>query len=193
MKYCWNFQINISSNTHHPPEAEEDTGQDMQKIDGEGKRCVFLLFFGNNDICISVYLGLSLSFIQDITGTVCRVKVRKVVLPSGLWYSSIFKFERLLTRRQLLTGTDGYPRKCTLWRFPGIHFVWESLWYDPNIYIFQERIDKYAEDILAMEPFEDAFLDRCVNISPFSGCDLHLKNHAGCQGWKGAKKMLFLN
>ena len=37
---------------------------------------------------------------------------------------------------------------------------------DLNIEIYQEWIDKYAQDILAMEPFEDAFLDRCVNIFP---------------------------
>ena len=158
-----------------------------------GRKVCTCPFLGINKNCIFVYVGLSLSIIQDITGTVCRVIVRKAVLPLGLWYFSIFKFEWLCTWKQSLTGTHGYPRKCTLWRFPGIHFAGESLWYDPNIIIFQERIDKYAEDILAMEPFEDAFLDRCVIIFSFSGCDLHFKNHTGCQGWKGAKKMLFLN
>ena len=29
--------------------------------------------------------------------------------------------------------------------------------------ICQERVDKYAQDILSMEPFDVAFLDGCVN------------------------------
>ena len=41
------FQINIYSNKPHPPEAEEDTGQDMQKIDGEGGRCVLVLVWAS--------------------------------------------------------------------------------------------------------------------------------------------------
>ena len=50
-------------------------------------------FLGINKDFIFVYLGLSLSIIQDITGKVRRVIVRKVVLPLGLWYFAIFKFE----------------------------------------------------------------------------------------------------
>ena len=36
--------VDIYSNPPHPPEAEEDTGQEIQKIDGEG-RCVFVLLW----------------------------------------------------------------------------------------------------------------------------------------------------
>ena len=37
----------------------------------------------------------------------------------------------------------------------------------PTFNICQERVDKYAQDILSMEPFDVAFLDGCVNIFLF--------------------------
>ena len=81
----------------------------------EREKGKYVFKFGQQLLMKNRYLyiwPLTCFFIQDVTGTMCRVQVRKVVLLSDLWYYSILNdlyMKTIIIRNPLLLKTV-----CTL-------------------------------------------------------------------------------
>ena len=55
------FQIYFYSNTHHPPEAQEDVHPAKQKSDGEGERCLCLVFWALGNRYLNIWVRNKIS------------------------------------------------------------------------------------------------------------------------------------